>query len=150
HSRTGLETEYLGEEWFELTNKCTDYGSDNDMESWLYDEDRWPSGTAGGIVTKEKKYRAMFIAMDTDSYEERKRFSWNESTVAVFACQLDGIYYSKGRKLDKENVLDIDKTESLVVFYTRYPACHDVYNGYTYLDTLNKEAVEKYIEVTHD
>ena len=26
HSRTGLETEYLGEEWFELTNKCADYG----------------------------------------------------------------------------------------------------------------------------
>ena len=54
HSRTGLETEYLGEEWFELTNKCADYGHKAGMESWLYDEDRWPSGSAGGMVTKEE------------------------------------------------------------------------------------------------
>ena len=57
HSRTGLETEYLGEEWFELTNKCADYGQKAGMESWLYDEDRWPSGSAGGMVTKEEQYR---------------------------------------------------------------------------------------------
>ena len=25
HSRTGLETEYLGQEWFDLTNQCADY-----------------------------------------------------------------------------------------------------------------------------
>ena len=40
HSRTGLETEYLGEEWFDLTNSCADYGRKAGMESWLYDEDR--------------------------------------------------------------------------------------------------------------
>lgn len=63
HSRTGLETEYLGEEWFDLINSCADYGKEKDMESWLYDEDRWPSGSAGGMVTKEEKYRAMFLDM---------------------------------------------------------------------------------------
>ena len=28
HSRVGLETEYLGEEWFALTNACADYGEE--------------------------------------------------------------------------------------------------------------------------
>ena len=63
HSRTGLETEYLGEEWFELTNRCADYGWKEGLESWLYDEDRWPSGSAGGMVTEEERYRARFMEM---------------------------------------------------------------------------------------
>ena len=46
HSRTGLETEYLGEEWFELIRACAEKGDDLGMETWLYDEDRWPSATA--------------------------------------------------------------------------------------------------------
>ena len=26
------------------------------MFAWLYDEDRWPSGAAGGLVTKDPAY----------------------------------------------------------------------------------------------
>ena len=57
HSRAGLITEYLGEEWFELINAVADAGTKMGMESWLYDEDRWPSGSAGGKVTVDKQYR---------------------------------------------------------------------------------------------
>ena len=52
HSRTGLATEYLSDEWFDDINACADAAEKEDMESWLYDEDRWPSGSAGGIATK--------------------------------------------------------------------------------------------------
>lgn len=49
HSRTGLITEYLGEKWFKLVRKCAEYAyAKYGMETWLYDEDRWPSGTCGG------------------------------------------------------------------------------------------------------
>ena len=51
HSRTGLKTEYLGKEWFELINACADECEQLGLEAWLYDEDRWPSGTAGGMAT---------------------------------------------------------------------------------------------------
>ena len=43
HSRTGLATEYLGDEWFRLINACADEGARLGLEAWLYDEDRWPS-----------------------------------------------------------------------------------------------------------
>ena len=46
HSRTGLETEYLGDEWFELINACADEAQLLGLEAWLYDEDRWPSTPA--------------------------------------------------------------------------------------------------------
>lgn len=40
HSRTGLITEYLGDEWFDLINASADRGKEKGMETWLYDEDR--------------------------------------------------------------------------------------------------------------
>ena len=57
HSRAGLITEYLGDEWFDLINAVADAGEKMGMESWLYDEDRWPSGSAGGKVTIDPQYR---------------------------------------------------------------------------------------------
>ena len=36
------------------------------MLAWLYDEDRWPSGAAGGIVTKDRNYRQRFILFTCD------------------------------------------------------------------------------------
>lgn len=69
HSRTGLITEYLGKEWFELINRCAEEGEALGMESWLYDEDRWPSGTAGGMVTENPQYKMKFISMQIESGE---------------------------------------------------------------------------------
>lgn len=31
------------------------------MLTWLYDEDRWPSGYGGGYVTKDSRYRMRFL-----------------------------------------------------------------------------------------
>ena len=57
HSRAGLITEYLGREWFDLINAGADEGERRGLEAWLYDEDRWPSGSAGGKVTVDPQYR---------------------------------------------------------------------------------------------
>ena len=51
HSRDGLETEYLGAEWMECVKAVVEEAKRLGMYAWLYDEDRWPSGTAGGRVT---------------------------------------------------------------------------------------------------
>ena len=143
HSRTGLETEYLGEEWFTLINKCAEYGDQKGMESWLYDEDRWPSGSAGGMVTKEEKYRAMFMEMLCIGEEELEELQWDKSIAAVFACRLkDGIFCDKRMLKKGESLLS---EETAVVFRLRYSACNDNYNGYCYLDTMNREAVQRYI-----
>ena len=42
HSRVGLATEYLGDEWMRIVEKCLEYGKKIDFDLWIYDEDRWP------------------------------------------------------------------------------------------------------------
>ena len=58
HAQFGLATPYLSEEWFRLVNACADEAKRQGMEAWLYDEDRWPSGDAGGLVTRDGNTRS--------------------------------------------------------------------------------------------
>ena len=50
HPRPGLITEYLSEEWFELFEYTVQKGKELDMKVWIYDENSYPSGFAGGHV----------------------------------------------------------------------------------------------------
>jgi hypothetical protein len=148
HSRTGLETEYLGKDWFELIDKCAAYGDAKGMESWLYDEDRWPSGSAGGLVTEEEMYRAMFIEMNRKTAAEFQELNWTSEVVAAFACTLEGGFFrTKRRLVEKDRLFE---NEEALLFTLTYAECNDNYNGYTYVDTMNKEAIERYIAITHE
>ena len=40
HVRTGLSTEYLGDEFMQLVKACVQKAKSEDMLAWLYDEDR--------------------------------------------------------------------------------------------------------------
>ena len=61
HVRTGMSTEYLSDEFMSLIKACTEHAKENEMLAWLYDEDRWPSGAAGGIVTKDVNMRQRYL-----------------------------------------------------------------------------------------
>ena len=50
HSRGGLQTEYMGEEWFENVEACASKCEENGMHAWAYDENGWPSGFGSGMV----------------------------------------------------------------------------------------------------
>ena len=49
HVRTGMDTPYLSDEYMSLIRACVDKAERDKMLAWLYDEDRWPSGAAGGV-----------------------------------------------------------------------------------------------------
>ena len=58
HSRIGLITPYLSLEWMDKVKTAVSFAKEIGMLAYLYDEDRWPSGFAGGIVpSKGKEYQ---------------------------------------------------------------------------------------------
>ena len=62
HARGGLQTEYMGEEWFENIAACIDECNQRGMHAWAYDENGWPSGFGGGKVTgKGEKYWQKYL-----------------------------------------------------------------------------------------
>ena len=66
HARGGLQTEYMGEEWFENVSACVDEAEKRGMHAWAYDENGWPSGFGGGIVNgKGPKYQQKYLRVRT-------------------------------------------------------------------------------------
>ena len=95
HSRVGLATEYLGDEWMRIVEKCLEYGKKIDFDLWIYDEDRWPSGSAGGIVTQKKENRSHRLQLHILKASEGDAFlkENQEKMIAAYQCILEGHEY---------------------------------------------------------
>ena len=50
YARSGLEYEYMGEEWLQMTEQFCRHARRLGMKIWLYDEYNWPSGSCKGKV----------------------------------------------------------------------------------------------------
>lgn len=159
HSRAGLITEYMSDEWFDHINAIADESEKLGLEAWLYDEDRYPSGSAGGIATKDPKYRCKSI-VNHEMWPQY--FTWSDSVSIAFIAKIDGNNLWGYRRIYKNDVVDEviseeDKKLSTkegnwkVLFYTvgPYPD-HPNFNNGSPLDTISREAVAKFIEVTHE
>ena len=99
HVRTGMATPYLSDEYMDLIKACVDKAKSEDMLAWLYDEDRWPSGAAGGFVTKEPKFRARQLLITTRPYAPGEKpnvvfaLTEDEKPLAVYEyCNLHGLW----------------------------------------------------------
>lgn len=145
HSRTGLETEYLGKEWFELINESSEKGREYGMETWLYDEDRWPSGTAGGMVTENPEFRIHYLRLNVCSAES---FAWTDGILAAFSVLLNGQSFSQKRRFFPGEQPESGRT--VLYFTSEEMQKYSFYNGFTYVDTMNPEATDRFIELTHE
>lgn len=147
HSRTGLQTEYLGPEWFRLINACADAGERLGLEGYLYDEDRWPSGTAGGRVTENPRFQMKYLKMVAVPAAE---FQWPAESVAVFAVDLKETSYHDCLRLSRETPPASYAGKTVLVFSVEAMPRGSFYNGFTYADTLNREATDEFLKLTHE
>lgn len=53
HARSGLLTDYMGMEWFESLDAAVRQGKESGTDSYVYDENGWPSGFADGKIAAE-------------------------------------------------------------------------------------------------
>ena len=151
HSRSGMATKYLGDEFMQRIEDCCRKAESENMLAWLYDEDRWPSGLAGGYVTEDKRYRQRVLCFS----EKAARFMPKADALKNGGAYLLAVY---DIELDKNGFLKSYRTigeSDCALGIKRYayvkPADeHTMFNGQTYLDTLSKDAVKKFIEVTHE
>ncbi len=148
HVRTGLKNHYLSDEYMELVRNCVDKAKKEEMLAWLYDEDRWPSGAAGGIVTKDKKHRARYMIFSPEKQENED--GSGDKRGEILACydvvlDKDG-FLSSYRRIGEDDEAKGDKWYAVLKIQDE----DSWYNGETYADTLSKETIEKFIEVTHE
>lgn len=152
HSRIGLATPYLGQEFMECVKYCTEYANENNMLMWAYDEDRYPSGFAGGLVTQDKKYRYRELLL---TFDKRDQFLPKRPSQKAEEGYLVGMYDivldEAGCLYSYDMITDEAQAKGVCWYvYLRVAADDPRFNNQAYVDTLDKESIERFVEVTHE
>lgn len=159
HVRSGMATPYLSDEFMDRVDDCVQKAKKEDMLAWLYDEDRWPSGFAGGMVTKDPECRIRYLLFTPTPYEVeggRVRVGNEQATalrsglgklLAVFDVELDG----NGCLQSYEQVEQGARPRGRLWYaYVESPQPSPRYNGTTYVNVLDRRAIKRFLEVTHE
>ena len=138
HARGGLETEYMSQDWFECIKACVDEAKKTGMNAWAYDEDGWPSGFAGGIVTA---LGDEYHVRNLEFGEYRDGETPPGDVLGWYAVTATEHYRCFGTDLEsaKSGLREGD---------TLYWVSH-VKNPY-YVDLLSAKVVRKFIDVTYE
>ncbi|MBO4367164.1 MAG: hypothetical protein J5859_00510, partial [Clostridia bacterium] len=158
HVRVGMSTPYLSDEFMGHIRNCIDKAKENDMLAWLYDEDKWPSGFAGGLVTKDEENRMKYLLFTPMSNEEA-------AALGPDAPGASGKRTGKGRLIAVYDII-LDKAGRLASYrrigpdekaqgkkwyaYMDATASSPWYNLQGYVDTMSPKAIRKFIDITHE
>ena len=156
HSRIGLDTPYLGDEFMDCVTFCNEYGKSLGMTTWLYDEDKWPSGYGGGFVTENEDYRARYLLLSPKVYEE---VYTERSTPTKGRLTANGVPYLRARyditvqdgKLAEYRLLtDGEQAQHPWYAYEVIGAKLPWFNNEAYVDVLNPDATRAFLRAVHE
>ncbi len=148
HVRAGLSTPYLSSEFMSLVKACVNKAKSEKMLAYLYDEDRWPSGFAGGLATKDHRYRQKSLLLLPGKADEGNMPDYLTDAVllAVYEVKLN----ENGTLKAYERVDEQSASDQAWYAYCATAADSGRYNNEAYLDTLSEEAVGNFIAITHE
>lgn len=151
HTRAGMSTEYLGEEFMRLVRACNKKAKQSGMYSYLYDEDRWPSGFAGGYVTQDKAFRQKEIVISLTPPETMTQQHLHDEREPELLAAYDVCFDNDGRIKKYKSIAPSENAHGEKWYaYTLLKEPSGRFNGFTYADTLHSEAVDKFIDVTYE
>ncbi|MHA1791101.1 MAG: glycosyl hydrolase [Promethearchaeota archaeon] len=171
HPRHGRLTPYMGRRWLENIEAAADKCKELGMPLFLYDEDNWPSGPAGGYITGpyRPENRGKFLALfDEETFKGPDKVVYeldyqdiSEETVfhAAIAVPEPDEYPDFSKVISRwkdvsANVKDgvftweVPDGEWLVLFFCMLVNPADAgLNGY--IDILREDTVKDFINFTH-
>ena len=152
HSRTGMATDYLSEDFFDFVKFSVNEAKKRGMLAWLYDEDRWPSGSAGGLVTKNVKHRAKSLLFTKNPILSAVSKEEGIEKGLPYLLSAYEIFLNEDGTLKKYNKINLDGTKSDKIWYA-YVLTNEPtpwFNNQAYVDTLSREAMNEFIRLTYE
>ncbi len=162
HSRTGMNIPFMSEEFLDLVSYAHDQFARKDMLTWLYDEDRWPSGFGGGLVTCHEEYRQRCLVFSPEPIKEgypNERGKASSSARAIrsdsrkFLMRYGVLLNEKGNMTD---YVALGQDGEIPEGYTPWYAYLEVFgdsawfNNQAYVNTLDPKAMAFFLETVHE
>lgn len=147
HARGGLETPYMGEEWFDNINYAVAEGKKRSMAPFAYDENGWPSGFADGRVPAlGEKYMLKSLCRTKGAYDGKRiaeinGFTYYADINPLYSDLLDPVVTEKFIEFSYQPY--IDKSPDIEGFFTDEPQLARMC-GIPWSDTLPSEWKKAY------
>ncbi len=124
----------------ECIRVCVEEARELGMDAWLYDEDCWPSGSAGGRINAiGEDYCLKQLCREELRPGE---FKPSPRTIAVFAAKRVGGELTEVTRLDPDRLPPVPPDRIILHFFYR------VDTGY--VDLLSKKVVRAFIDSTYE
>lgn len=141
HARIGLITPYLSEEWMRCIQVAVQRGKEERLKAWLYDEDCWPSGSAGGRVSQRgQEYLQKWLELKIGSPHE---YQPQEHTLATFIGTPKDRSWEDLRRVPPEEASQLARTPEEKILEFSWKASR-------YVDLLNPETVRAFLEENYE
>lgn len=138
HPRYGLITEYLSDEWFDMVEHSVAEATRLGLKAWIYDENSFPSGFAGGWVPELMPESAN----QPTGLSKQRVTEIPQGDIALILLEKNGTF---------ENVTASAKVGdkgSFILFLNHYYEKSKWFAGRSYVDLLIPGVTETFINVT--
>jgi hypothetical protein len=163
HGRMGLNVPYLSEGWFERVKFVVEKGSEIGLDTWVYDEMDWPSGTAQRQVLDAdpdlgQRYLEL-VALHIngplftflEAHDDRYVNTGNSNPIAAYGVTAEEYRDGIKQVIDLNKNLSWEKTIPWEAPEGRWVLMYFLEKRAPYyIDTLNPASTEKFIELTHE
>ena len=151
HSRFGLTNEYLSNDWFERIQSVIDVCKQNNQKIWLYDENNWPSGNCSWTITMEEELREHYLQFDVVKLKEKEELTINKKEknyLTITAYLEDDTQIELLKEEEDIFVFSSNQKAEVYAVYVDVDAYEPI--GKLCVDYLSKEAIQKFLESTHE
>ncbi len=143
HPRPGLIIPYLSDEWLAMFKHAVDTGKSLGMKIWIYDENSYPSGFAGGHVPAQMPDAVRTGLNGTKATELPESFA--VAPLVVLRSTPSGYEditveaKAKGKALGPADyyIFDLNPQKP-----------NPWYGGFTYVDLMRRDVTEKFLDIT--
>ena len=159
HGRDGLRSRYLEQEWEDALRVAMDEAKKQGLDAWLYDENHYPSGIAGGKILEQLPGRSMrSLAVSAEErvspgatvrleLEQAPRYAFAVPTSTPTAEPIELLSRITGERLEWQNPFSSDAVVLVLVEHAYQPGPGNLYESYP--DYLDPEVAGGFIQQTH-
>ena len=142
HARPGLITEFISDKWYKLFKYAVDKGKSLGMQIWIYDENTYPSGNAGGftpaLLPEASNQGSGIIITSAKKFPEKL-----DKTYFVILKRVG----DKFEEITNNYQQEIGKEGEYYFCEKEYYPKMAWFAGNTYVDLLNPKVTKKFNEI---
>ncbi len=147
HARQGLITEYLSDDFFDAWAVALDESKKRGAYLYMYDENCWPSGFAGGLVCEKAGEDAMTGALAKCRFVDAADPSFGGELIFAARCEEDFVLGEELTVVDRGEWAS--HASRVMVIYKIGPYSGGC-GGFPYVDVTNREVTEQFLRITYD